>query len=570
MLRALTTWLYDADPLALLAFETPLTAVKSQLASNPSFFERMIERFLLNNPHRTTLVLQPDPTLVEKEQEEERQHLAETRAGMSPGDLQAVISNTLQLKQIQETPDSPEVLAFIPTLKLGDLDKNNKQIPLSVMEHSSIRLLTHDLDTSSIVYLDVGFDLSALPQDYLPYVPLFGRALLESGTAEENFVTLTQRINRKTGGIHPQSFASAVSGEARSAAWLMLRGKAMLSQSHELTAILRDVLLTARLDNQERFRQMVLEEKARREQSLVPQGHQIVNLRLRGHFNEADWAAEQMKGVSHLAFLRELAQKVDEDWPAVLSDLEKMRGMLINRQNMLLNLTCDDSSWSSLDSQLAEFLEPLPSAAVQRFHWSMPEYPEFEGMIIPAQVNYVGKGANLYQLGYRFHGSARVITRYLRTAWLWERVRVQGGAYGAFCLFNHLSGTLTFVSYRDPNLMKTVDTFDETAQFLRSTDLSKEELSKSIIGTIGDIDTHLLPDAKGYTSMVRFLTNDTEQKRQELREEVLNTSVDDFRAFADALSGVKESGLVKVIGSSRAIESAVAEKRGWLEVMKLL
>jgi Zn-dependent M16 (insulinase) family peptidase len=153
---------------------------------------------------------------------------------------------------------------------------------------------------------------------------------------------------------------------------------------------------------------------------------------------------------------------------------------------------------------------------------------------------------------------------------LWDRVRVQGGAYGAFCLFNHLSGTLTFVSYRDPNLIKTIDTFDETVRFLRSTDLTDDELTKSIIGTIGDIDRHLLPDAKGYTSMVRYLTEETEEKRQLLRENVLSTSVEDFRDFADVLEGVKQSGLVKVVGSASSIENVKAEREGWLEVFKVL
>ncbi|MBW2581284.1 MAG: peptidase M16, partial [Deltaproteobacteria bacterium] len=152
-----------------------------------------------------------------------------------------------------------------------------------------------------------------------------GRALLEMGTEKEDFVTLTQRIGRKTGGIHPQSFTSAVGGEERGASWLFLRGKSMLAQSRDLMAILRDVLLTVQFDNQERFRQMVMEEKARHEQRLVPEGHQVVNVRLRAHFNEADWVAEQMKGVSYLFFLRDLIRQVDEDWPGVLASLKSMR-----------------------------------------------------------------------------------------------------------------------------------------------------------------------------------------------------------------------------------------------------
>ncbi|MGD8508890.1 MAG: insulinase family protein, partial [Syntrophobacterales bacterium] len=570
MLRALTTWLYDADPFALLAFEAPLAKVKSQLAADSSFFEGMIEKFFLKNSHRTTLILQPDPTLLEKEEAEERERLAAARSAMSKENLQTVIDHTNELKRIQQAPDSPEALATIPMLKLSDLDKRNKTIPLTILEQRNTKVLFHDLATSSIVYLDVGFNLHAMKQHYLPFVPLFGRALLEMGTEQEDFVTLTQRIGRKTGGIHPQTFTSAVGGEERDASWLFLRGKSMLAQSLDLTTILRDVLLTAQFDNQERFRQMVMEEKARHEQRLVPEGHQVVNLRLRAHFSEADWVAEQMKGVSYLFFLRDLTRKVDEDWPSVLASLEHMRQTLVSRQNMIINATCDDKDWSEFNPHLDGFLEELPADDVQEFKWSPEEPAGFEGMIIPAQVNYVGKGANLYELGYRLHGSAHVISRYLRTAWLWDRVRVQGGAYGAFCLFNHLSGTLTFVSYRDPNLIKTIETFDETVEFLRSNDLTDDELTKSIIGTIGEIDRHLLPDAKGYTSMVRYLTDETEDKRQLLREHVLNTSVGEFRDFADVLEGVKQSGLVKVAGSASAIETVAAERQGWLEVFKLL
>ena len=290
----------------------------------------------------------------------------------------------------------------------------------------------------------------------------------------------------------------------------------------------------------------------------------MVNSRLRAHFNEADWAAEQMKGVSYLFFLRELSRKVDEDWPAVLASLEHLRERLVNRRNMLINVTCDGEGWSNFEPHLNGFLQRLPPAPVRKVDWTPVETPGLEGMIIPAQVNYVGKGANLYQQGYRLHGSAHVISRYLRTAWLWERVRVQGGAYGAFSIFNHLSGTFTFVSYRDPNLLKTVETFDAT------TELRDEELIKSIIGTVGDMDKYLLPDAKGYTSLVRYLTDDTDEKRQRIREEVLNTSVGDFRNFADVLEGLKDIGLVKVVGSASSIQSVSKEREDWLTVFKLL
>jgi Zn-dependent M16 (insulinase) family peptidase len=530
----------------------------------------MLEQYFLSNPHRVTLVLKPDPSLAEKEEAKERQLLAEIRSTMDLEEVQRAIDQTNELKRVQQAPDPPEALKTIPTLKLSDLERKNRTIPLEITEEKETKILFHNLPTSSIAYLDVGFNLRAIEQEYLPYVPLFGRSLVELGTEQEDFVALTQRIGRDTGGIYSQSLSSALRGEQKTACWLFLRGKAMGAKSNRLMSILKDVLLTVKLDSKKRFQQMVMEEKARQEEKLVPEGHQVVNLRLRSHFNEADWAAEQMRGVSYLFFLKELNRKIDEDWPGVLASLEHLKITLVNRQNMLVNITCDDQGWAELKPLLNDFLEELPSTSVHIFKWSPKKIAPFEGMIIPSQVNYVGKGANLYQLGYRLHGSVQVISRYIRTGWLWDQVRVQGGAYGAFSIFNYLSGTFTFVSYRDPNLTKTINVFDETVKYLRSGNLTHEEITKGIIGTIGDLDKHLLPDAKGYTSMVRYLTNDSEENRQILREEVLNTSAADFENFAHALAALKENGLVKVLGSASAIESAAAQKKGWLEIFRVL
>lgn len=570
MLRSLTTWLYDSDPLALLAFEAPLAAIKARLAADENYFEDMIHQHFLQNPHRATLILQPDPNLGAREEIAEKERLAQADAAMSEADRKAVIANTRQLRKLQETPDPPEALATIPRLKLSDLDKQNKIIPLAQLERNGSPILYHDLFTNGIAYLDVGLNLHTLPQEYVPYVPLFGRALLEMGTDEEDFVTLLQRIGRKTGGIQPTSFTSVIRETETGTAWLFLRGKAMTAQTDDLLAILRDVLLTVQLDNPERFRQIVLEEKAGQEAGLVPGGHGVVNTRLRAHFNEADWAAEQMDGVSYLFFLRQLAQAVDTDWTNVLDTLEQIRRILLNRDAMLCNVTLDEANWSRFEPKLADFLAALPAAPVKLAEWS-PQYgPGFEGMTIPAQVNYVGKGANLYDLGYKWHGSAAVITKYLRTTWLWERLRVQGGAYGGFCLFDHRSGILSYISYRDPNLLTTLDNYNQAGQFLRQLELNEDELTKSIIGAIADMDAYQLPDAKGYTSMLRYLSGDTDTDRQRMRDEILGTTPADFKAFADVLDQVSDKGLVVVLGSQAAIEAANAARQGWLNVFKVL
>ncbi|MFQ5615671.1 MAG: insulinase family protein [Anaerolineales bacterium] len=571
MLRSFTSWLYDADPIQPLFFEAPLTAIKDKLAAGEPYFENLIRQYLLENTHRTTILLKPDSEHRARVEAAERERLDEARAAMSDDDLQAIIADARKLKEIQDTPDSPEALAALPTLKLGDLDKENKRIPTEkVFEHDT-PILCHDLFTNGILYLDVGFDLHTLPQDLLPYVPLFGRGLLEMGTETEDFVTLTQRIGRKTGGLQPTTLVSPVHGEEAEAAWLFLRGKGTMSQTGDLMDIVRDILLTVKFDDQDRFRQMVLKAKAGKETGLVPGGHRVVSTRLKAHFTGAHWVSEQMAGLNNLFFVRQLAQDVENDWASVLEKLEKIRALLINRDAMICNVTLDAENWRRFHPELAAFLGELPTASIELGNWTPGSYPTNEGFTLPSQVNFVGKGGNLFDYGYHSHGSAYVIRKYLGTTWLWEKIRVQGGAYGGFVVFDRISGTFNYGSYRDPNLLGTLENYDGTSAFLRNLDLSQDELTKSIIGAIGDIDTYQLPDAKGYTSLNRYLAGITGENRQQLRDEVLSTTQADFKAFGEILEHVNREGHVVVLGSAEAIEDANNQRGGgWLEVTKVL
>jgi Zn-dependent M16 (insulinase) family peptidase len=573
MLVAMSNWLHEGDPIQSLAFDAPLSAIKAQLTPENRYFEHLIQEYFIHNPHRVTVLLKPDAELGRQKEEEENSRLSRVRQGLSPADLQAILDNTAELKHRQVAPDSPAALATIPGLQLADLDKEIRTIPVEAGEVAGSQVLFHDLFTNGILYLDLAFDLHTLPQVYLHYMNLFGRALLEMGTEKEDYVKLSQHIGRSTGGINASTFASMVRGGAKSAALFVLRGKATLDKTAELLVILQDVLLTARLDNQERFRQLVLEEKSSQEAGLIPMGHSVTNLRLRALFNEADWANEQIDGPSYLFFLRKLAERVETDWQGVLADLEAMRQALVNRSSLVCNVTVDALGWQRFQPDLGAFLDKLPAAKVVRQAWQPAGGSPFEGLSIPAQVNYVGKGADLFQLGYTLHGSVQVIMNFLRTTWLWERVRVQGGAYGGMARFDIRSGVFTFLSYRDPNLLKTIENYDGTAKYLQEVNqerLSQPELVKSIIGAIGELDAYLLPDAKGFTSLVRFLVGETDRLRQQYRDQLLRTTLADFQAFGTVLEKVNQAGKVVVVGSAEALQAANQEHNGFLTVQKLL
>ncbi len=570
MLRALSTWLYDDAPLKLLAFEAPLQAVKTRLTEDPRYFEKLIETYLLNNPHRTTLRLKPDPELGRRLEEEEKTRLEQIRSALSEEQLAQIAETAKQLKKRQETPDSPEALATLPTLKLEDLEKQSKTIPIEVMEEQETKILYHDLFTNGIVYLDLGFDLYALSKDLLPLTEVFGRALLEMGTQTEDYVKLSQRIGKSTGGIQRETTAATVFGSKRSVARLFLRGKATAAQSTELLNILKDILLTANFDNKERFKQIVLEEKAGLETMLVPRGHVFTHRRLNAQFTEAGWAQDQTSGIGYLFALRQLEKEIEKKWPSVLAKLEAMREALVNRRALLCNVTLDASNWTAFKPQLDAFLGALPLRDLTLSTFGFQPETQREGLAIPAQVNYVGKGVNLYEAGYEYDGSALVVNGYLQMAYLWEKIRVQGGAYGGFSAFDDASGVFAFLSYRDPNIASTLENYDKAGAFLKSLDsarLNDQELTKAIIAAIGDLDAYQLPDAKGYTSMMRYLTGRTDELRQQIREQVLSTNGEDFIAFGEALEkAAHASHALAVMGSESALESAGVD----LKVTKVL
>ncbi len=570
MFRSMGTWLYGGDPLSPLSFEAPLKAIKDKLAAGERVFESLIKTHILDNRHRTTVLLTADPEKAAVEAAEERARLDAAQQSLDAAGLAEVAEQTARLKELQEAGDPPEALARIPTLTLEDLPRANKAIPIAKEEVEGVPLYTHDLPTNGVVYLDLGFNLDRLPGRLLPYLPLFTRALTQTGTSKEDFVSLTQRIGRTTGGVGANRWSSTRRDGAGTAAWLFVRGKATPDHVGDLLAILHDVITDARLDNRERIKQMVLESKAGFESSLAGMGNSIVSSRVRAGFSEADWLSEKLGGVSHYFFLKDLVAQIDGNWPAVQAALEEIRSLLIGRSGMIVNVTADSFAIAALKPELATFIAGLPagrSASVEG--WGFEPGPLSEGLTFPGQVNYVAKGANLKALGFEPTGGTAVAIKHLNTTYMWDKVRVQGGAYGGSSGLDPFAGTFAFTSYRDPNLLDTIDVYDKASSFLKA-GVGEQDLVRSVIGVIGTVDTYRLPDSKGFTSLIWELSGDTDEARQKRRDEILSASSRDFKALADALDQVARNGQVVVLGSEKAIKAANDERGNFLKVTKVL
>ncbi|KAL6779083.1 PREP1 [Auxenochlorella protothecoides x Auxenochlorella symbiontica] len=569
MLRSMATWIYDRDPFQPLKWEDDLAKFKARIAEGGDVFGPLIRKYLLDNPHRVSVRLVPDEKLGEEREAREREALAAKRAGMSKEEVEATIQATRELKERQETPDTPESLACVPLLHLSDIPKTITTTPTTVSTHASgATQLTHDLFTNNILYLDVALDLTRLGPELLPLVPLFCRCLTNMGTEEEDFITLTERIGRKTGGVSVSPFVTSVKGSPLPKGYLMVRGKATADKAGDLLQVFHDILLTARLDDAARFKQMVLETRSGMEAGIVGSGHSFAGSRLDAQRSAAGWVSEQMGGVEYLQYLRTLAKRVDSDWEGVRRDLETIRSTLLQRDGALVNITGDESVLRATEGPLADFLSALPSLPGQRADWNQTLDPASEALVVPTQVNYVCKAANLYEdAGYKLSGTSYVINKFLGTSWIWDRVRVSGGAYGGFCDFDSHNGMFTFSSYRDPNLLKTVDVYDGTIDFLKGVDLTPDELSKAIIGTIGDIDAYQLPDAKGRTAFMRHLLEVSEEERQQRRDEILGTQLSDFHDFAEVLASVRDKGRVVAVTSADKAAAAQEERPGFFNAI---
>jgi Zn-dependent M16 (insulinase) family peptidase len=567
MFTALGQWLHGGDPLAPLVFEEALQDLKDK--AGKGHFENEIRRLFLDNSHRLTSVIEADPEQGAREASNEADRLARVRAGLDANGLNAVLERTERLRALQESVDRPEDLAKIPTLTLDDLERDIRTVPTDESQIAGVRTLYHDLPTLGILYLDLGFDLHGVDKDLLPYLPLFGRALLQTGTSTEDFVSLTQRIGRTTGGVSQHRGLSSRQDGKGTAAWFFLSGKAVPDKFSAMLDIFGDVLLDAQLSNRERFRQMALEEKAGFEARLVPAGNAFADTRIKAGLTEAGWISEQMSGVSYLDFLKGLVKRVDSDWASVEAALKRIRDLLFNRDRMVINLTAEGALWGTAKAELESFVRTLPDRAVPDADWSHSFAPRNEGLVIPAQVNYVGKGTNLKALGVELSAASAVALRLLNTTYLWDKVRVQGGAYGGSSRFDLSSGNFSFLSYRDPNLLKTLDAYDGAAKAMRA-EIGDTDLVRSVIGVIGDLDRPEFPDAKGYSAMWRILNGTSDVIRQQRRDEILGTSRSDFLALADAIDLVAQKGHVVVLGGEAAIMAANDKRPGLLEVSKVV
>lgn len=554
-IRIMKSWLYDGQPETYLYYEELLRDMKAGLASG--YFEQLLEKYFLKNSHQTLLVMAPDTQLAARREAAQEKLLAEKKASMSAEEIEQVIAATHALKERQQSPETEEALKSIPILELADIRRQTDCLPLEVRSCEGAKVLFSDVETNGIAYLNLYFDASAVPQQEIPYLYLLSGFLGMVDTEAHTYAELANLRNLHTGGIAADVIAYTKKDQPDSSMpTLRVRAKALIEKLPKLMDILEEMLTRSRFTDGKRLKELLEQGQASMELELQRSANQIIVARLASYLSAAGCYAEE-GGLKMYPFLKELQQDFDAGLAKIQQAFADIIPRVFNRRNLIVSVTMKDEDYCRFSEAFPALWQSLSGHAYepQTYHWDIE--PRNEGLTSSSRVQYVSKGANFLRLGYPYTGSLAVLETLLRYDYFWTKIRVQGGAYGAFTGFNR-NGFMYFGSYRDPNLKETLDVFDGTADYVRGFTASEREMDKFIIGTMSGIDTPLTPMMKGDLAATCYLRGITQEDRQRRRDEILATRQEDIRALAPMIDACMKQDICCVFGNEEKLRAEQA------------
>jgi Zn-dependent M16 (insulinase) family peptidase len=553
--RCYNSWLYGGDPLAHLAFEKTLSALRERRKSGDAWFRELIRTNLLDNNHRLLSVIAASP---DKGRELETQTEAQAEklsAAFSPDDLARYRALTRELIAQQSRPPSAESLATLPRLALSDLPAREFAVPCTVGAIGGIPFYGHPLFTSDIVYLDIGFDLRALPAELVPYLPLYLELLRRCGAGTWTFEQMAVRTALATGGIGASSFCRTPIGTDNELFFhAFVHGKSLRSRFSDMLDILHDLLVTPDLADKKQIQDLLLEERNGLNAAIIGSGHQMAMLSSSARLSWSRHIEELLGGISQLRFLDRLAQGNGAE--TAIPALERLHAAMVNRAGCLISVTADDPE--SLRDPLAAFIDRLPTHAPGRpLSRELPEGSGMRGIEISAAVNFSSRSWKIGRFDAQEYGLLFLLARHLSTGYLWDKVRVEGGAYGGMAVMSVAHPVFGCASYRDPNLSSTLHHFEKGLRAVAA-GVDRAALDQSVIASIGRIDAPRSPHNRGFGETLDRIAGYTPEIRQRLRESILGATPEQLSSVAGKILASGDSS-VTVLGSIAAFEGAETE-----------
>ncbi len=547
-------WMHGGDPIEDLAFEDTLADMRKALAEPR--FENLIESALLQNKHASQITFKPVPGLITQQQEELRKELAEKKKQLSPKQLKEIIELNQKLKVWQEEPEKAEDLEKIPLLSLHDLNPQAATYPTESEVWKEFTLLKHAVNANGIVYLKAYFDLLHAEEEDLPWINLYTDLVDWLNSKSYGYAQRSNEINTHTGGI---SLSLELFNNYQTPddilPKLVLSGKAVKGKAGKLMELAAEYALNPLFDEPERLKTLIRELKARTELNLMHSGVKIAVTRMMSPLSQLYHWKDLTGGLGYYQFICELADKLDNAIEEIIEDLEWVRKTFFTSHNLIISLTGEAEDIPVAFAELGQLLASVSQEAYAPVenHYAIRNFNE--GIYAPVQVQACVKGGNFFRKGYSYSGKLRVLNSIIGNTFLYQEIRVKGGAYGSYGSFTP-GGYQYFYSYSDPNLRETLGVYNSVPDFLRNFDCSRREMDKYIIGEISSLDYPKTPDEIGSIADEYFITGFTQEDRQQIRDEVLATKVEDIRAYADIVEAIMSKDHYAVFGSEEKIKEA--------------
>ncbi len=556
-LQMLDSWLYDDNaPFVHVEAEETYKALKQ--AVDTDYYEKLIEKYLLHNQHKTIVVVEPEKGLTGRKDRELAEKLAGKKAGFTKEELKRIIEQTKELKRYQEEADTRENLEKIPLLTRDDIKKEAEKYVNEEKKVGDTVLLYHDIFTNGIGYLRFMFDLRQVPERLFPYVGLLKSILGLVDTDHYTYAELFNEINIKTGGINPAANTYTDARQLQSyTATLEVKVKVLYENLEKAFHLAEEIVMHSRFEDAKRLHELIAELKSRSQANMMSSGHSLASVRALSYISKTAAIADQISGLPYYRMLEELDADFENKKDLLIKNLNELVTYVFRPENLMIDYTAQKEGLKGLEALITAFRDSLCRDSVTSEPYLPGTEKKNEGFMSSSQVQYVCRAGNFSKKGLAYNGALKALKIMLGYDYLWTQVRVKGGAYGCFCTFGK-TGESYFVSYRDPNLEQTIDVYEKAADHIRHFEADERTMTQYIIGAVSELDMPMTPAARGTYSLAGYMTHYTFEQVQKERDELLAATPETIRELAEYVEAFMEDDCLCVVGNEEAVRKQEA------------
>ncbi|HKM35246.1 MAG TPA: insulinase family protein [Lachnospiraceae bacterium] len=554
-LQVMDSWLYD-DKKVFIHVEANETYALLRKKVEENYFEELVEKYLLRNPHKSILILLPQKGLTEKKDRELAEKLQAYKDSLSKEELEQIIQETKALEEYQDSEDSEENLKKIPLLSVTDLKKEANGFVNDLQKIEDTDFLFHNLFTNGICYLRLIFPVDKIPGDLFPYIGIFKGLLGLLNTENFGYADLYNEINIETGGIAcVNNVYGSYIDEDKCKVTLELKAKVLENNLQKSIELMQEIMMTSDFTDKKRIKEILAEGKSRMQGQMTSAAHGIALNRALSYVSKTAALNELLSGVDFYRLVESIDANFDKEADQLIIKLQELAKMIFRPENLMVDLVGDSQMAEKLPDLIRVLKKQLYTCQVKEGSFVPVMKKQNEGYKTAGQVQYVCRAGNFKHKGISYTGALKVLKVMMGYDYLWNQVRVKGGAYGCMCSFGK-SGDSFFVSYRDPNLTNTVDVYENAAAYIASFEADERTMTQFIIGAVSDLDLPMNPAAKGIYSLSGFLSDLTDADLQKERDEILSCTAKDLQKTAAQVKAFMEENCLCVVGNAQKIEEA--------------